>query len=171
MSKCSRGAQESLLPYAHAAAYGEELGWDLLLLFKWVFLTKLGHVRSFYGSCAIIVSRVNLTVSSQPPTPLLLPPPYWGTSFVKNWILKEFDNGKLLNWVTFWGTNLILGYTFFRSIISCDPSVTWSNYCAISPNYCAICYLLFLARNFYQESFIFKKWFIIRIYSLLIVAC
>ena len=74
-------------------------------------------------------------------------------------------------WVTFWGTNLILGYMFFRSIIF-DPSVTWSDYCAIFHTYCAISHSLFLLQKLISRKFHFqKKWFIISLCSLLFVLC
>ena len=74
-------------------------------------------------------------------------------------------------WVTFWGTNLILGYMFFRSIIF-DPSVTWSDYCAIFHENCAISHSLFLVQKLISRKFHFqKKWFIISLCSLLFVLC
>ena len=76
-------------------------------------------------------------------------------------------------WVTFWGTNLILGYNSFRSIIH----LRWANDCAIS-HYCAIFYencaisnLLFLVQKLMSRKFYFLEKVILSsvysVYSLL----
>jgi len=77
-------------------------------------------------------------------------------------------------WVTFWGTNLILGYKSFRSIIH----LRWANdcaishYCAIFHENCAISHSLFLVQKLISRKFHFqKKWFIISLCSLLFVLC
>ena len=76
------------------------------------------------------------------------------------WFENEFYKSLTMKncwfWVTFWGTIHILGYKSFRSIIF-DPSVTWSDYCAISYTYCAICYLLFLAQKSMSRKFYFLE--------------
>ena len=77
-------------------------------------------------------------------------------------------------WVTFWGTNLILGYKSFRSIIH----LRWANdcaishYCAIFHENCAISHSLFLVQKLISRKFHFqKKWFITNLCSLLFVLC
>ena len=77
-------------------------------------------------------------------------------------------------WVTFWGTNLILGYKTFRFIIR----LRWANDCAISHyctifhENCAISHSLFLVQKLISRKFHFqKKWFIISLSSLLFVLC
>ena len=77
-------------------------------------------------------------------------------------------------WVTFWGTNLILGYKSFRSIIH----LRWANdcaishYCAIFHENCAISHSLFLVQKLISRKFHFqKKWFVISLCSLLFVLC
>ena len=77
-------------------------------------------------------------------------------------------------WVTFWGTNLILGYKSFRSIIH----LRWANdcaishYCAIFHENCAISHSLFLVQKLISREFHFqKKWFVISLCSLLFVLC
>ena len=76
-------------------------------------------------------------------------------------------------WVTFWGTNLILGYKSFRSIIH----LRWANdcaishYCAIFHENCAISNLLFLVQKLMSRKFYFLEKVILSsvysVYSLL----